>query len=164
MRRHDRRVEGIRLAGFLTASYAAAAIGSAWTLPAIPTWYRSLRKPAWTPPERVFGPVWTALYTAMGIAAWLLSRAGARGRPPLIAWFVQLALNILWSAAFFGGRSPRAGVVVIVPLWTAVLSTILLSLPVSRASAALLLPYLAWTSFAAALNVRVWLLQPHGER
>jgi len=157
--RHQQRINPVlTLAAFLGASYAAAAIGSRWTLPAIPTWYRSLRKPVWTPPNRVFGPVWTALYTAMGVSAWLVSRSESRGRAPLLAWCAQLALNVAWSAAFFGRRSPVAGVGVIACLWTAILVTIVLSARVSRAGAALLLPYLAWTTFAAALNVRIWTL------
>jgi tryptophan-rich sensory protein len=158
MRHQQPTRDVLTLAAFLGASYAAAAIGSRWTLPAIPTWYRSLHKPAWTPPDRVFGPVWTALYTAMGVSAWRVSRTDSRGRAPLLAWSAQLALNVAWSGVFFGRRSPGAGVGVIACLWLAILATIVLSARVSRAGAALLLPYLAWTSFAAALNVRIWTL------
>jgi benzodiazapine receptor len=161
MRQQRMASDLLTLAAFLGASYAAAGIGTFWTVRAIPTWYRSLSKPGWTPPDFVFGPVWTALYTAMGVSAWLVSRGGSRGRAPLTAWSVQLLLNVAWTAAFFGRRSPLAGVGVIAALWLAIVSTIALSARVSRVSAALLLPYLAWTSFAAALNFRIWTLNRH---
>jgi translocator protein len=150
------------LIGLLGASYGAAALGAAFTRPALSPWYRELRKPGWTPPDQVFAPVWTALYTLMAIAAWLLHRAGthhpAASRSALQAWFVQLFLNLAWSAAFFGRRSPRAGLLVIVPLDLAIARTITLMAPLTRAGAFLLLPYLAWTTFATALNARTWQL------
>jgi len=152
----------LSLLGFLGASYAAAALGSAFTFPALKTWYRRLRKPAWTPPDRVFGPVWTVLYTQMAIAAWLVRRRSpqqpAAARPALVAWIVQLVLNVAWSAAFFGRRSPAAGLGVIVSLWLAIVTTIALSARVTRPAAALLAPYLVWTTFAAALNASIWRL------
>jgi tryptophan-rich sensory protein len=152
----------VPLVGFLGASYGAAALGSAFTLPALSPWYRELRKPGWTPPDQVFGPVWTGLYTLMAVAAWLVHRAGARqpsaSRAALQAWFVQLCLNVGWSAAFFGARSPRAGLLVIVPLDLAIARTVILTASVTRVAATLLLPYLAWTAFATALNARIWQL------
>jgi benzodiazapine receptor len=152
----------LSLAGFLCVSYAAAALGSAFTLPALNSWYRSLRKPRWTPPNRVFGPVWTTLYTQMALAAWLIWRRRAqdpaRARPALLAWAAQLALNVAWSAVFFGRRSLVGGVCVIMPLWAAVAATACLAARVYRPAGLLLLPYLAWTTFAAALNARIWRL------
>ena len=144
----------------LVASFGAAAAGSAVTLPALDPWYRSLRKPRWTPPDGVFGPVWTLLYTQMAVAAWLVRRHGAahpaRARTALLAWTAQLVLNVAWSATFFGRRDPAAGVVVIGALWAAVAATVVVSARVSRLAAALLAPYLAWTTFAAALNIAIW--------
>ena len=151
-----RRIGSLLL--FLGAAYGAAALGSAFTLPALDGWYRRLRRPAWTPPDQVFGPVWTVLYTLMAVAAWRLRVSKASSGAALVAWGMQLSLNVGWSAAFFGRRSTAAGLAVIVPLWVAIATTIALSARVSRVAALLLLPYLAWTTFAAALNARVWSL------
>ena len=151
-----RRIGSLLL--FLGAAYGAAALGSAFTLPALDGWYRRLRRPAWTPPDQVFGPVWTVIYTLMAVAAWRLRVSKASSGAALVAWGMQLVLNVGWSAAFFGRRSTAAGLVVIVPLWVAIATTIALSARVSRVAALLLLPYLAWTTFAAALNARVWSL------
>ena len=152
----------VALVGFLGASYSAAALGSAFTLPALRPWYRTLRKPGWTPPDWIFGPVWTGLYTLMAIAAWLVFRAGARhpaaSRSALQAWFGQLLLNVAWSAAFFGRRNPGAGLLVIVALLAAIARAVALTSQVTRVGAILLLPYLAWTTFATALNARIWQL------
>lgn len=156
---------------YLAASFGAATVGGLATAGAIPTWYRSLRKPRWNPPDRVFGPVWTVLYTQMAVAAWLVDRGRARrlsraavGRSALRLWWLQLALNVAWSIAFFGRRRPAWGLLVIAPLWTTIASTTLLAGQVSRAAGALLLPYLVWTGFAWGLNLRVWQLNrsPNG--
>jgi translocator protein len=163
----DRHGQHLRwLLAFLGASFGAAVLGSLFTVPALDTWYRSLRKPRWTPPDRIFGPVWTILYTQMAVAAWLVYRAVAKrpeatrrvGRSALLAWGVQLLLNVGWSAAFFGRRSPAAGLFVIILLWTAIAITVALAARVSRLAGLLLLPYLAWTGLATALNVKVWQL------
>ena len=146
--------------GSVLLPLAVGAAGGAVTAPAIPTWYRSLRKPAWNPPDAVFGPVWTALYLAMGVALALVRRrAGSDRSGPLARLFgVQLALNFAWSAAFFGLRRPAAGVAVIVPLWLSIVATVVAFWRVRRLAGLLLLPYLAWTTFATALNIAVWRL------
>jgi tryptophan-rich sensory protein len=150
----------ISLLAFVAASFGAAALGSAFTFSSVETWYRRLRKPRWTPPNQVFGPVWTVLYAQMAIAAWLVRRAGSRqprqARQALGAWVVQLMLNTAWSAAFFGRRSPTEGLLVIVALWCAIAATAGLAARVSRLAAVLLLPYLGWTTFATALNASIW--------
>ena len=158
------------LLGFLGASYGAAVLGSLFTFRALNSWYRRLRKPRWTPPDQIFGPVWTMLYTQMAVAAWLVRRgiakpSGAKrevGRSALLAWSIQLLLNVGWSAVFFGRRSPGAALWVIVLLWGAIATTAVLAARVRRLAGVLLLPYLAWTSFAAALNVQVWRLNRRG--
>ncbi len=139
---------------------AVGAAGGAVTAPAIPTWYRSLRKPAWNPPDAVFGPVWTVLYLAMGVALALVRRRADPDRTGRLGrlFGVQLALNFAWSAAFFGLRRPAAGVAVIVPLWLSIAATVVEFWRVRRLAGLLLLPYLAWTTFATALNVAVWRL------
>ena len=153
------------LLGLLGASYGAAGLGTLFTLPALDSWYRRLRKPRWTPPDQVFGPVWTILYAQMAVAAWLVRRGMVKpgaatdaGRLTLLAWGLQLLLNAGWSAAFFGRRSPAAGLWVIASLWAAIATTTALAMRVSPLAGVLLLPYLAWTSFASALNVQVWRL------
>jgi|SRR5579864_732835 len=163
--KHMRVRQPLWLVGFLAASYGAAGLGSAFTFRALNSgWYRRLRRPRWTPPDRLFGPVWTILYTQMAISAWLVRRGATNGDPKhaqaaraaLVAWFAQLALNVAWSAAFFGARSPAKGMLVISMLWLAIIATVGLSARVQKVAGVLLLPYLAWTSFAAALNLSIW--------
>ena len=139
------------LAGFL---------GSLFTAPAISTWYRTLNKPCFTPPNWIFGPVWISLFILMGISLFLVWRRQGhpKSRIALILFFVQLILNILWSASFFGLRSPLLGLVDIALLWIAILLTIQNVFRVSRIAGLLLLPYILWVSFAAVLNFSLWTL------
>lgn len=139
------------LGGFLFASFLVAFSGSRFR-PG--QWYQALSKPAWTPPDWVFPPVWTALYAGMAIAAWLVWRRRGESdvRLALGAWGLQLALNAVWSPVFFGAHQIGVGLAVIVAMWFAIAMTIALFHRHSRAAAALLLPYLVWVSYAAALN------------
>lgn len=167
------------LAIFLGAAFGAAGVGGALTAGSVGTWYRTIRRPAWNPPDWLFGPVWTLLYLMMGVSAWLVRRgmreSPARlgtgpaelstdpakldaGRAALVAWTAQLALNVGWSAVFFGRRDIAGGLGTIAVLWAAIATTVGLTGRVSRRAALLLLPYLAWTSFAALLNYRIWQL------
>jgi tryptophan-rich sensory protein len=137
---------------------AAGALGSIATTPQIPTWYAGLTKPGFTPPNWLFGPVWTALYAMMAYAAWRIlslppGTPGRRGA--LAAFFAQLALNAAWSWAFFGAQSPAAGLVVIVALVAAIGLTIRLFWPLDRTAAWLLVPYAAWVAYATALNAEI---------
>jgi tryptophan-rich sensory protein len=149
------------LAGFLLASFSAAAIGGFSTAAGVTTWYPTLAKPSWTPPPWLFGPAWTVLYASMGIAAWLVwRRAGgfAGARVALTLFFVQLAVNALWSVFFFGLRNPGLALADIAVLWCAIAATLVAFFRVSPAAGGLLVPYLAWVSFAAALNYAIWRL------
>lgn len=148
------------LLGLVGACFAAAALGSAFTASSVDGWYQTLAKPSFNPPDSVFAPVWTTLYFLMAIAAWLAwRRVGTTGvRTPLIIFGVQLALNVAWSAVFFGLRSPGAALFVIVTLWCAIVATIVAMGRISRVSALLLAPYLAWVTFASVLNFQVWRL------
>ena len=140
---------------------AAGAIGSIFTRNAIPTWYTTLVKPSFTPPNWLFAPVWTLLYILMGIAAFLIWRKGLVNRQvrmALIAFLVQLVLNTFWSIVFFGFHNPLMGLVVISFLWVAILTTAVLFYRVSRVASMLLWPYLLWVSFASVLNGSIWLL------
>ena len=126
-------------------------------------WYASLDKPSWTPPGWLFAPVWTMLYTAMGVAAWLVWREGGwrQQRLPLAVFLAQLALNFAWSPLFFGLRQITWALVDIVAIWLLIVLTMRLFGRVQRAAAWLLTPYLAWVSFATALNAAiVWMNQP----
>ena len=140
---------------------AAGFVGSIFTTPAIPIWYKGLTKPSFTPPDRVFAPVWTVLFLLMGIALFLVWKVGfgdERVRKGMALFGVQLALNVSWSIAFFGFRSPLAGLIVIAVLWAAILVTIFDFFSISRVAGALLVPYIAWVSYAAVLNVSLYIL------
>jgi len=147
----------LALVGWVLLCFAAAAMGGLF-MPG--EWYASLRKPAWNPPGWIFGPVWTALYTMMAVAAWLVWRCGgwAAQRRPLALFLVQLALNALWTPLFFGLHRPGLAFAEIVLLWLAIAATLVAFRPVSRAAAWLLAPYLAWVSFATVLNLTLWRL------
>ena len=141
----------------------AGLIGSLFTVTAISTWYSTLEKPSFTPPNWLFAPAWITLYLLMGISAFSIWRRGLESRRIQIAlsiFLIQLTLNALWSVVFFGLQSPFYGVIVIVALWIAILFTILHFFKISTAAGALLLPYILWVSFATALNVSIWVLNP----
>jgi benzodiazapine receptor len=136
-------------------------VGSIFTTSAIPTWYAGLVKPAFNPPNWVFGPVWTALYLMMGIALFLVVRDGMREPRVKVAaalFVAQLFLNGLWSYIFFGLRSPGWALVEILALWISILVTIVACFRVSRAAGWLLVPYILWVTFAAVLNGAIWRL------
>lgn len=139
---------------------AVSARGAAITLPEISGWYAQLTKPSFTPPPAVFGPVWTLLYVLMALAAWRAWRSAAR--PTLVngVFAGQLALNALWSQLFFGWRRPDLALIEIGVLWAAVVATVLVFAREDRGAAWMLVPYLAWVSFAAALNLAIVRLNP----
>jgi tryptophan-rich sensory protein len=150
------------LVASIAICFAAAGIGGYATSRSLRDWYVALPKPWWNPPNRVFGPVWTVLYAAMAIAAWLVWRVrDDHDVSVALAWFgVQLVLNVLWSVVFFGARRPAGGVVVIALLWLAIVATILAFAPLSLPAALLLVPYLAWVTFASLLNLAIARLRP----
>jgi benzodiazapine receptor len=145
----------------IVACLAAGAIGSIFTRSAIPTWYATLEKPVFSPPNWLFAPVWTLLYILMGIAAFLVWRKGSDDRQvktALIVFLIQLIINASWSVVFFGLESPLFGLVVISVLWVVILVTVIQFYKISRAASVLLWPYLLWVTFAAVLNSSIWLL------
>lgn len=163
----DRRSAGpicsaLALAAFVVICLAAAGLGSLFTAPQVAAggWYDTLDKPFFTLPASLFGPVWTVLYLAMAVSGWLVWRGAgfSRARVAMALFGAQLTLNFLWSVVFFGLRAPGLGLVEIVVLWAAILATILAFRPISRVAALLLVPYLAWVTFATALNAGIWLL------
>ncbi|TPG09883.1 tryptophan-rich sensory protein [Rhodanobacter glycinis] len=151
----------IGLIGWLLLSFAAAAIGSIASIQAA-AFYQQLAQPSWAPPSSVFGPVWSLLYALMGIAAWLVWREGGwrRQRGVLALFVLQLAVNALWSWLFFGWHRGALAFADIVLLWLLIVATTIGFWRVRPLAGALLLPYLGWVSFAAALNYAVWHLNP----
>ncbi len=137
---------------------AAGVVGSAFTISAIPVWYAALQKPWFTPPNWLFAPVWLALYFLMGVTLYWLWQKRPQSKVALVAFGVQLLLNIAWSVVFFGAHELFYGFVVIAALWLTILITIAFSYRVSRSASALLVPYILWVTIASALNYYVWLL------
>ncbi len=150
------------LAVSLVLCLAAGGLGSFATAAKIPTWYATVVKPTWNPPNWVFAPVWTTLYILMAVAAWMVwtRREQLGARLALALFGVQLALNTLWSFLFFGMENPGAAMAEIVLLWLAIAATILTFRRISMPAAWLLAPYLAWVSFASCLNFAIWQLNP----
>lgn len=153
-----RRNQWLVLAGFILLCLAVGSIGGFATQDSIDSWYRTLAKPWWNPPDWVFAPVWTLLYIMMGIAAWLVWKTGDRLGPALALFGLQLVFNLLWSLIFFGLRSPGLALIEVVFLWGSVLLTMLAFFGRQRVAGWLFVPYLAWVSFAAILNFAIWRL------
>ncbi|MBW2980789.1 tryptophan-rich sensory protein [Candidatus Woesearchaeota archaeon] len=131
--------------------FLASAIGGFFTANSVSTWYVSLNKPSFNPPNWVFGPVWTILYLMMGISLYLVWIKKA-DKKAFIAFGVQMFLNALWSVLFFGMQMPFYALIEIVFLWVAILTTIFYFYRINKTSAYLLIPYILWVSFAAVLN------------
>jgi tryptophan-rich sensory protein len=139
----------------------AGVIGGLFTASSVDTWYATLTKPAFNPPNWLFSPVWITLYVLLGVSLFLVWRQGLQTEGVQIALIVfglQLALNTLWSLLFFGLKMPLFAFVEIVILWCLILITLLKFKKISRLAGLLLVPYLLWVSFAAALNFFLWYL------
>lgn len=148
---------------FFAACFGAGATGALFP-PG--SWYRSLNKPAWTPPDWVFPTVWTTLYVLMAWSATRVSGAvdgSFAARVGLAFWALQIALNALWTPVFFGLRRLRGGLVVLVPLWLSVAGAMVAFWMVDWLSGLMFVPYLIWVSVAGALNLSVWRLNPEVE-
>ena len=151
----------LKLVASIVLCQLAGFLGSLFTTPAIPTWYATLKKPFFTPPNWIFAPVWISLFLLMGISffiVWQKKLDQPAAKNAIIFFFVQLILNILWSMAFFGLQSPLIGLIDIILLWIAILITTTKFFRVSRLAGFLFLPYLFWVSFAAVLNFFLWIL------
>lgn len=143
----------------LIVCFAAAGIGSYFTLPEIKGWYTQIEKPTWNPPNYLFGPVWTTLFTMMGFALALVWSKSAKAiKRPIMIFFVQLILNVLWSIIFFGFHNISLALVDIMLLLIAILLTIITFWPISKTASILLIPYLLWVSFASCLNYTIFRL------
>ena len=161
MSRRTFRSQALGLVGWLVIVFVAAGLGAIASSDA-PSFYGELTRPDWAPPASVFGPVWTALYALMGIAAWLVWREDGMpaSRRALVFFGAQLVLNTLWSWLFFALHRGGLAFLDIVALWLLIVLTIFAFWRIRPLAGALLLPYLAWVSYAAALNLAVWRLNP----
>jgi translocator protein len=149
----------LRLSIAIIVCLSAGFIGSFFTITSIGSWYSTLNKPIFNPPNWLFGPVWTFLYFLMGISLYLIwQNKNKTKKTALTYFFIQLALNTLWSILFFGLQTPLLAFVEIIILWAAIFLTIRYSYKISKTAAYLLIPYLLWVSFAAILNLSIYLL------
>ena len=149
-----------RLIGSILIAQAAGVIGSLFTVQNIPTWYATLNKPAFSPPNYLFGPVWITLYFMIGVAFFLVWKNPGKVniKIPVIVFSVQMVLNAAWSIIFFGMKSPMFAFFEIVVLWVFIVLCMVTFYPVSRAASWLLVPYFLWVSFASVLNFKIWML------
>lgn len=150
----------LKLVVSIVIPFVAAGVGNLATIPNISSWYTTLEKPFFNPPNWVFGPVWTLLYLLMGLSLYLLWTQPSKKdkTKAFIAFGIQLALNTLWSIVFFGLHSPVGGMVVIVGLLATIIVTMRYFWGFSKLAAYLLLPYILWVSFATILNTAIALL------
>lgn len=156
-----KNIKWVRLLGFVAISELAGILGSLFTMRAIPEWYAFVNKPQFSPPNWLFGPVWTVLYLLQGIAAYLVWEKGSdrlRASRAMKLFWLQLGLNALWTPIFFGLRNPLWGLVEIVFMWVAIVATIIAFKKISKTAAWLMVPYLLWVSFATILNFSIWRL------
>ena len=155
--------ETFRLISSVLIVFIIGSIGTLFTLSKIPTWYASLMKPGWAPPNWLFGPVWTTLYVLIGVSLYLVWREGINRRDvqlALIIFSVQLILNLSWSIVFFGFESISGGFILIILLWLSILFNIIFFYRVSKSAGLLLVPYLVWVTIASYLNYAVYILNP----
>jgi len=147
------RRDWLPLLGWLVLCQLVGIVAGIFTTPGSP-WFTALDKPSWNPPSWVFAPVWTTLYALMGVAVWRVWRLGSH--PGAVRLFlVQLALNFAWSFLFFNVEAPAIALADLLMLWVAIVATVLAFRRADAVAAALMLPYLAWTTFAAFLNAAI---------
>ncbi len=147
------------LIGWLAVVFVAAAIGAIASVDA-KSFYAELTRPSWAPPGYVFGPVWTTLYTLMGISAWLVWRNSRLYSWAIIIFVIQLSINALWSWLFFAWHLGAWAFWDVLLLWVFIIATMILFWPVNRMAALLLVPYFLWVSFASVLTWYVWQMNP----
>ena len=164
--------DSLRLGISIAIPLMAGVIGSIFTSESVSTWYQTIEKPSFSPPNWLFGPVWTTLYVLMGISLFLVWRATTsttitftkdrhtRRIAAFITFGSQLILNVLWSFLFFGLRSPQLAFVEIIILLISIIATIVIFSKISKLAAILMVPYAGWVTFASFLNLQIWLLNP----
>ncbi len=153
----------VKLVASILICEAVGLISVPFTIASIPAWYATLNKPLFSPPNWIFGPVWTILYLMMGISAYLIWIKGLKNkkvRTALFYFLIQLVFNFFWSILFFGLHSPLLALIDILLLWFTILITMLQFYKISKPASYLLLPYLFWVSFAIILNFSIIILNP----
>ncbi len=167
LKKPQNRIQGIGLALALVAPFVAALVGGTATGNSIDSWYRTLNKPKWNPPNWAFPVAWTFLYTVMGVASWLVWREGRKGneeglstskeaQSALKLYGVHLVFNALWSIIFFGMRQLGWAIAEIAVLWSLIVATTARFYQIKPVAGLLFVPYLLWASFASILNITVW--------
>ncbi len=160
------KIDSLRLGISIAFPLIAGVIGSIFTSQSVSTWFQTIEKPSFSPPNWLFGPVWTTLYVLMGISLFLIWRATttfpdysrSRKIAAFTAFGTQLILNVSWSFLFFGLRSPQFAFVEIIILLIYIVVTIVIFSKISKLAAILMLPYAGWVTFASFLNLQIWLL------
>lgn len=151
------RTRSFALPAFLALVVGGGLIIGYLTAPG--AWYQALEKPSFNPPNWIFGPVWTILYVIIGVVGWRIWRRG-KASPAMALWWMQLALNFLWSPVFFGLHQILAAAIIVSALFVTVLAFMAFAWRVDRVSTMLFLPYAAWVGFASALNIAILSLNP----
>jgi translocator protein len=148
-----------KLSSSILICLAAGALGSVFTSSSVSTWFTTLNKPSFSPPNYLFGPVWTVLYILMGISLYLVWKEGyTKHKKEITVFGIQLSLNLLWSILFFGMRNPLLAFIDILLLWAFILYTAILFHKTSKTAAYLFIPYLLWVTFASVLNFFIFSL------
>jgi len=158
----SRRLDFIGLAAFIVLCLLVSGLGGIITATSVGSWYLSIEKPAFNPPNWVFAPVWTTIFVFIAIAGWRVWRKihAPRRRPSMIAFAIQLGLNLTWSFLFFGLRRIDLAMVEIIVLLASIIITTILFWKIDRLAGALFVPYVVWVAFATLLNISLWLLNP----
>ena len=154
-------LQAVGLVGWLLLTFATATVGAIASVSA-GAFYAELTRPSWAPPGWLFGPVWSALYALMGVSVWLIWRGCelSRARKAYVLFIAQLAANALWSWLFFAWHQGGPAFAEVLLLWCLIVATVVSFWRISTLAAVLLLPYLAWVTFASALTFAVWRLNP----
>lgn len=148
-----------RLLLALIIPQAAGLLGSLFTSQGVNTWYKTINKPSFNPPDWIFAPVWTLLFILMGVSFYLVWQTTfARKKCAYRIFFIQLIFNILWSVIFFGFQNPQLAFMEILVLWIMIFINICFFYQINKLASYLMIPYLAWVTFAAVLNFSIWQL------
>ncbi len=162
-KQHNPHISFFSAVGWVFVCEFAGVVGSIFTVGSIPTWYQTLVKPSFNPPNWIFGPVWTTLYALMGISVYRIWRLGMhreKVRDAVVLFCMHLVLNAVWSPVFFGARNIPIAFAIIAIMWLTLIALIFRFERLDKVSAYMLTPYLAWISFAMILNYNLWILNP----
>jgi len=156
----ERKIKLLEVFIAIVIAQIAGFLGSIFTTSSINSWYNTLNKPSWNPPNWIFAPVWTTLFIFMGIASYLIwrNKRNPLSKKTLVLYFIHLIFNILWSVFFFGLKNPFMALLEIIALWIIILVLIMKFYKINKTAAYLMIPYLAWVSFATILNASIVIL------